>query len=1196
MPQKRRSRSGRRSKSSSVPRSEDNSRRSSLAGQSTQESAQTNSAVPAPVQPADQPNLPLPPDSQMGKATQRPKQKKGGKVRGVDKGGTEMDAFVEPAPTPVAAPPARDPTPPPPREPTPPAPEPKALPVENSTAPVIEQLIQPEVESEETGSVDGDASTGTDMDAMVAAKNEENAKVSAAAAAAAANNNNNNITSNVEKEDGEVLVDGEVDEDESNDIKSMTIERTPSASQTLKYTYRDGQWSPVNREGKKVYDRDFLLEIKNSTLARQKPEFTLELDIFRDKPYDHPANNNRKNIHGSLSMGSRTDNPSPYRSSGSSSQRGPMMKMSGRPDRGGPQRIGPSISQSGIRGMGGGKGGYISVNSQFMVREPEPILHKDPNGWKPTRLADNLELTEEQKQIEKLQKNVRGILNKLTPQKFDKLVGKILELPIDSEGHLREMVNLVFEKAVDEPSFSKAYADLCQCLQKKATPRVEENKEITTPPSVTFRKLLLNKCQEGFEKNKKDELDIAKRTKEIEETPDPEKKKELKLLLEEEERKIRRKSVGLVRFIGELYKLHMLTPKIMHGCITTLLSQVAEESLECLCKLLTTIGKELERESVKKEFDEYFTAMSRLAQKSNDSKVSSRIRFMLQDVIELRQKNWKPRRDENNPKTLEQIHKDVEREAIESALNNSIPMHQGPKRHPGDGRRNPRSNQDSDGWQTSGNKYRTNSSYTNTLEPSKLQHFTSKSDAGDANFSLGGSGAFSQWTSGASSKRLGGLPDSSRSGPPPTNNLSANRFAPLGQAESTDSRMKYSSPMGGKGKGVSGSTSLEKDSRSIGGMYRERDRDDNMRRMGSGPSSRENSRSRYAQPGHSPAGSLNSRVERDYHRSEHPSSRGGYQDNREATESRVPPASAPDLDESEGMRKADTIFDEWCANNNAEETLTTVGETFVGSNNIRLLVRSLLNKVMEGKPHSRSKFADLLVVILQDKKICSKKDVLTEFQSLIDIGDDMVVDIPFFWSFFGQIFAPLVSNEVISIDDLKESLEERPLENRAKVAAEVFKALQQNETTSVWTSSKAKLTDFVPDKEIDDFVESNNFWFLTGNAEPAEEWKKHRDNLAKILQADSDKAMDEAHAFLAKIEGTVSKKAFIEIVTMAVIKASLKDDKLVGRLINKFDKLILKYVDNTEELELICLFAIKKFVVTEATVGLTVLTETTSRH
>lgn len=64
------------------------------------------------------------------------------------------------------------------------------------------------------------------------------------------------------------------------------------------------------------------------------------------------------------------------------------------------------------------------------------------------------------------------------------------------------------------------------------------------------------------------------------------------------ERKMRRKSVGNCRFIGELFKLQMLTAKIMIRCVAQLLSNLEEESLECLCKLLTTIGKDLEMKLV----------------------------------------------------------------------------------------------------------------------------------------------------------------------------------------------------------------------------------------------------------------------------------------------------------------------------------------------------------------------------------------------------------------------------------------------------------------------------------------------------------------------------------------------------------------------------------------------------------------------
>lgn len=73
-----------------------------------------------------------------------------------------------------------------------------------------------------------------------------------------------------------------------------------------------------------------------------------------------------------------------------------------------------------------------------------------------------------------------------------------------------------------------------------------------------------------------------------------EKKLELQAKLMYDETKLRKRSVGNIRFIGELYKLRMLTSPIMMRIIGTLLDRGDEESLECLCKLLTTIGKILE--------------------------------------------------------------------------------------------------------------------------------------------------------------------------------------------------------------------------------------------------------------------------------------------------------------------------------------------------------------------------------------------------------------------------------------------------------------------------------------------------------------------------------------------------------------------------------------------------------------------------
>lgn len=65
---------------------------------------------------------------------------------------------------------------------------------------------------------------------------------------------------------------------------------------------------------------------------------------------------------------------------------------------------------------------------------------------------------------QELFKKVRSILNKLTPQKFAQLMKQVTELTINTEERLKGVIDLVFEKAIDEPSFSVAYGNMCRCL------------------------------------------------------------------------------------------------------------------------------------------------------------------------------------------------------------------------------------------------------------------------------------------------------------------------------------------------------------------------------------------------------------------------------------------------------------------------------------------------------------------------------------------------------------------------------------------------------------------------------------------------------------------------------------------------------------------------------------------------------------
>ena len=221
-------------------------------------------------------------------------------------------------------------------------------------------------------------------------------------------------------------------------------------------------------------------------------------------------------------------------------------------------------------------------------------LNKAENAWlsrvkKPTTEEPNAD------PLLELERNVRSILNKLTPQKFDKLVARFNDLNIDSEAKLNSCIELIFEKAVDEPEFSVAYAKMCLVLKEK-----QVSMENDSTKSVDLRKKLIGRCQKEFDPDYMADFDKEKFDADLEAAETDEQRKALQLEFEEKERRARKRSLGNIRFIGELYNIKMLTDRIMHEIINRLISQIDEESLECLCWLLNTIGKILEQNTQEK--------------------------------------------------------------------------------------------------------------------------------------------------------------------------------------------------------------------------------------------------------------------------------------------------------------------------------------------------------------------------------------------------------------------------------------------------------------------------------------------------------------------------------------------------------------------------------------------------------------------
>lgn len=228
---------------------------------------------------------------------------------------------------------------------------------------------------------------------------------------------------------------------------------------------------------------------------------------------------------------------------------------------------------------------------------------------------------------------VRGILNKLTPEKFQPLSNDLLSLNLNSKKILLGVIHLIFEKALDEPKYSSMYAQLCRRISKEGSTLEAENDY--------FETLLIRVCRDKF-------INRSQYSESIINSPpsgDPNE-------IDEEERRYvaKQKILGNVKFIGELFKLDMLNAAILHNMLEQLLDKKSRsnptledrcEDMECLSQIFRTCGKHLDTEKSKNLIDQYFDIMEH---KSNSSKYPPRIRFLLRDVIELRKDGWKPRK------------------------------------------------------------------------------------------------------------------------------------------------------------------------------------------------------------------------------------------------------------------------------------------------------------------------------------------------------------------------------------------------------------------------------------------------------------------------------------------------------------------------------------------------------------------------
>lgn len=923
-------------------------------------------------------------------------------------------------------------------------------------------------------------------------------------------------------EDKIVANENEKNEAKNNEDEEENIDEGEET--ILKYRYKEDQWSPLNPEGKKQYDRDFLLELQFSNESLSKPSGLPDLpDVILTKPHTQESTR----AYEKTGIQSTYDfTPGYVKSSKGPSSSGSMTK----------------------RGSQQGSGRKEVKKITTLCISTDVSLNRCENAWKPS-----YKISKESE--DEINRKVRSILNKLTPQKFHVLLAQIREIQIDTENKLKVVIDLLFEKAISEPSFSVAYANLCRYLTLLRVPSATKAGEI-----VNFRGVLLTRCQKEFEKDTAEEATLSKKRQEIENAKSDEKKKKLTEELEEEFSAAKRRSIGNIRFIGELFKLKMLTENIMHECVFKLLRSKDEENLECLCRLLKTIGKELDSDAAKPRMDQYFSQMKKIV---SEKKTSSRVRFMLQDVMELRENKWVPRHAENNPKTIEQIHAEAAQEEKEKKimLDHAAAM-QRSSHHRSGGNQGQRGSMGGavggdDGWNTVSSKQ---------MRPQlDLMKFRLPKQKIDNSVQLGPGGG--NWARGSS----GGLKGSQESERTPGNRFSAlsgpteeSRGRVYGRGGVSPARgdvmarsLQSSTPSNSsRGKMPSRSSQEgDKDKERILGPSRNVHSSSGRATPPSRGPSRESSRSRDVRPG-----------------------------KEEATESQVP--AIKELSETEMKNKTIAIMDEYLHLTDIQEATECVTE-IKSQPNLHCFVSKALEYVLERSAVSRRQTGQLLHNLVKGN-IIDVEVYLKGLNEILESAEDMEIDIPMIWEYLGELIGLMVQDESVPLNFLKKACEPLRASNKAKIlVAEILHnashQLGHRKVGELWRSSGLQWSDFMKKEEVDKFIKEKKLEFTLSDDAPQPNPEKisiarikEELNLLLTPKAKNEEIFDWIDVNVP--EEMTKQSPFIRALMTAVCLSAISDQestaKVEQELFKERCKLLQKYLCN-QTLQLQALYALQ---------------------
>ena len=316
----------------------------------------------------------------------------------------------------------------------------------------------------------------------------------------------------------------------------------------------------------------------------------------------------------------------------------------------------------GSGGGGGADGGFTRKAKTDAERTMEQQAHERKNILK----------TQAELDLKSFSKQLKFMLNKMTPETQNKITAQVTELydSLENEEQDKVFQDIYFSKASYEERYAPMYVAMLQKVSLTST-RMKEaftsaypNDKFPKSYNKKFNKLLLCKDVIGLAQNKFQEFFKNQSDKEFEGLDEDDKM--------EKQAVHKKRLMGNLKFAAEMIKNSIIMKKtafhIMDGLLNTTIDDdnLRVTIFEGACKFLVAVGNKIDRhdyltsDNVKKveEQKKFENILSRLIEIQNNDETSVRIKMIIKNALCRRETEWITTTDLEGPKTLKQVKRD----------------------------------------------------------------------------------------------------------------------------------------------------------------------------------------------------------------------------------------------------------------------------------------------------------------------------------------------------------------------------------------------------------------------------------------------------------------------------------------------------------------------------------------------------------